>query len=439
MRQSSKDTGFMSELQAAVRTGPSGAAMAMFFTVIGVVVFVIAWANFAQVEQLTRAQGQVVPSQEIKYIQSLEGGIVQDLLVKQGQQVEAGQILLRLSDVQASSEERGTLARSLGLRAQKTRLEAESQGSQLVFPSDIIEKAENIAKNEEALYNSRQQELKNAYQILDDRIAKANADLSEVSAQMNRFYQNRKSLNQELSITREMVRKRAIPKLEEIRLNRELTDINGQINALAQSKKSLQAELKVAKTERTSQEDTFRSQALAELNTVLTDIKSLEEQLVSIGDQVSRAEITSPVVGIVNKISVNTIGGVVEPAQRLMEIVPIDDELKITAKVKPNDIGFLRAGQTAKVKVSAYDPQIYGSLNGELIRISANASPDEEGQVFFEIDVKTEKNQLGDENNPLPITPGMQADIDIITGKRTIMEYLLKPIFRARQRVFTER
>ncbi|MDB2683116.1 HlyD family type I secretion periplasmic adaptor subunit [Alphaproteobacteria bacterium] len=439
MSKEAKDTDFMSELQAAVRLGPSTPVLAMFFTIIGVVIFGIAWASIAQVEQLARGQGQVVPTQEIKYIQSLEGGILQELNVAQGQQVKAGDVLLRLSDIQFSSEERGTEAKSLGLRAQKTRLDAEANGEPFVIPEDIKEKAPLIAKNEEALYNSRQQELKNSYQILDDRIAKANADISEVEAQINRYYQNRKSLNEELTITREMVRKRAVPKLEELRLNRELTDINGQINALAQSKKSLQAELQVAKTERDSQADTFRSKALSELNQVETDITGLGERLKSIGDQVDRSEIVSPVDGIVNKITINTIGGVVEPAQVLMEVVPVDDELKITAKIKPNDIGFLKVGQKAKVKVSAYDSQIYGSLDGELTRIAANTAPEQDGQVFFEIDIKTEKNHLGTAESPLPITPGMQADVDIIAGKRTIMAYLLKPIFRAKQRVFTER
>ncbi len=435
----SNDTDFMSELQAANNLAPSKPVLAMYFSIVGIVVFAILWASFAKVEQLARGHGQVVPTQEIKYIQSLEGGILQELLVTQGQQVKAGDILLRLSNVQFSSEERGTEAKSLSLRAQKARLEAEASGKEFVIPEEITKKSAQIAKNEEALYNSRQQELKNAYQILDDRIHKANADLSEVEAQISRLQQNRSLLNEELEMTREMVKKRAVPKLEEIRLNRDLTDINGQINALAQSKKALEAALKVTQTERQSQADTFRSQALTELNKVETEIKGLEERLVSIGDQVSRAEIVSPVDGIVNKIAINTIGGVIEPAQRMMEIVPVDDELKITAKIKPNDIGFLKAGQKAKVKITAYDPQIYGSLDGELIRIAANASPEQDGQMFFEIDVKTEKNHLGKGDNLLPISPGMEANVDIITGKRTIMEYLLKPIFRARQNVFTER
>lgn len=434
-----KDTDFMSELDAATSLKPATPVMIMFFAIVALIVFIILWASFAKVDQVTRGQGQVVPTQEIKYIQSLEGGILQELLVMQGQQVKKGDILLRISDVQFSSEERGMEGKSFSLRAQAARIFAESAGTDIVMPDDIKKKAPQIVKNEMALFESRKRELENAYKILDDRIGKATADIAETQAQISRLAQNRNLLSQELKITQQMVAKRAVPKLEEIRLQRELSDISGQMNESAERKKSLEAELKVTQTERASQEDTFRSQALTELGKVEAEIASLDENLKSIGDRVDRAEMRSPVDGIVNKISLTTIGGVVEPAMKLMEIVPIDSELKITAKVQPNDIGFLKIGQPAKVKITAYDAQIYGSLDGTLVRIGANATPDHEGKMYFEIEVKTDKNHLGKENNPLPISPGMVANVDIITGKRTIMHYLLKPIFKARQNAFTER
>lgn len=397
-----KDTDFMSELDAASRMTPATPIVLMFFSIIALVVLGIVWASVSQVEKITRGEGQVVPTQAVKYVQSLEGGIVQDLLVREGQAVKKGDVLLRLSDIQSSSEQRGTQARSVALKAQQARLKAEIAGDNFVMPAEITEEAPAVASNEMALYKSRQQELKNAYRILDDRIGKAKADISEASAQVNRLYQNRKLLNKELAVTRQLVKKRAVPKLEEIRLSRELADMNGQINALAQSKKSLEAEAKVAKTERESQDDTFRSQALVELGKVETDIKGLAENLTSIGDRVDRAEVRSPIDGVINKVAVTTVGGVVEPAMRLMEIVPVDDELKITAKIPPNEIGFIRVGQPAKVKISAYDPQIYGSLEGELVRIGANAAAEQDGQMFFEVDIKTTKNYVGDDDNPLP-------------------------------------
>lgn len=438
-RDNVKDADFMSELDAATRMKPATSATLMFFSIIGLVVFGIGWAAVSEVEERTRGQGQVVPSQEIQVVQSLEGGILSELLVREGDQVKKDQILLRISDVQFSSEERGTEARFLGLEAKKARLEAEANGEEFIVPDNVKEKAPQVAANELALYESRQKELKNAYSILDDRIDKAAAGISEANAEINRLYQNKKSLQQELNITKDMVAKRAAPKLDEIRLERELADINGQINTRAQKKKGLEAEQEVAKKERAAQDDKFRSQALGELNEVETQISGLKENLKTIGDRVYRAEVRSPVDGIVNNIALTTIGGVVEPAMRLVEIVPLDDELKVVARVAPDEIAFLHPGQDVKVKITAYDAQKYGALDGKLTRIGANSVTDREGNASFEIEVRTEKNYMGSAENPLPITPGMVAQTEVITGKRTILEYMLKPILRARDNALTER
>ena len=433
-----KDTDFMSELDAASAMRPATPAILLLFSIMALVTFGIVWAGIARVEVLTRGEGQVVPSQDVQVVQSLEGGIVEELLVRPGALVKKGEVLMRLSDVQFSSEERGTEAKFLGLEAKKARLTAEASGEEFTLPTDVAEKAPQIASNEKQLYESRQRELQNSYAILDDRISKATAELGEVSAQISRLSSSRSSLNKELDITRALVAKRAVPKLEELRLSRELSDVSGQINAQSQRRKALQAEVEVAKKERASQLDKFRSQALGELNAVQTEISSLKESLKSIGDRVDRREVRAPVEGIVNNIAVKTIGGVVEPAMQLVEIVPVDEELKIVARVQPNEIAFIRPGQPAKVKITAYDPQKYGSLDGELVRIGATSGRDAEGSTFFEIEVHTDKNFMGSADNPLPITPGMVAQVEVITGKRTILEYLLKPVLRARDRAFTE-
>lgn len=434
-----RDTDFMTELEAAVRMRPATSATLMLFSIVALVLLGIIWAAVTQVEQRTRGQGQVVPTQEIQVVQSLEGGIIAELLVSEGEQVKKDQVLLRMSDVQASSEERGTEARSLSLRAKKARLQSEASGAEFVMPPEIAEKSPQIAENEKSLYESRQKELKNAYAILDERISKASAELSEVNAQIGRLYQSKKQLQEELTLTREMVAKRAVPKLEEMRLQREVDDIGGQVNALAQKKKGLESEVEVSKKERSAQDDKFRSQALGEMNAVETEIATLAQSLKSIGDRVYRAELRAPVDGVVNKVAIKTVGGVVEPAMRLVEIVPLDNELKIIARVTPEDVAFLHPGQDVKVKITAYDAQKYGSLEAKLVRIGANSMIDRDGQPYFEIEVRTDKNYLGDAERPLPITPGMVAQVEIITGKRTILEYLLKPVLRARDVAFTER
>ena len=371
-------------------------------------------------------------------VQSLEGGIVSELLAKEGEHVKKGQILMRLSDTQFSSEEKGTEAKFSSLAAQKARLEAEAKGVEFVMPKDIEQKSPAIANNERALYESRKAELKNSYAILEDRINKASAELSEIKAEVGRLSNSRRLLQDELEVTRKMVAQRAAPKLEQMQKERELSDVGGQINAASARQQGLAAEVEAARKEKQAQEGRFRSQALTELNEVETEIAGLQENLVSIGDRVDRREIRSPVDGVVNNMAISTIGGVVEPAMRLVEIVPIDDELKIMAKVAPDEVAFLRPGQDVKVKITAYDPQKYGALPGKLVRIGANSVTDREGGIFFEIEVRTDKNYMGSAENPMPITPGMVANTEVITGRRTILEYMMKPILRARDVALTE-
>lgn len=434
-----KDTDFMSELEAATRMKPATSATLMLFSIIGLVVFGFIWASVSEVEEMTRGTGQVVPTQEIQVVQSLEGGILQEILVKEGETVDQKQVIMRLSDIHFSSQERGTEAKFLSLEARRARLKAEADGEPFVIPANVAEKNPEIGNNELALYESRQKELNNSYEILDDRISKATAELAEVKAKITERRQNRDLLQEELKITRDMVEKRAAPKLQQIRLERELTTIKGDISSLSERQKGLDAELEVSKKERSSQDDKFRSQALGELNNVEAEIAGLEESLKSIGDRVSRTELRAPVDGVVNKIALKTIGGVVEPAMKLIEIVPLDDELKILARVPPEEIAFLRPGLDTKVKITAYDPQKYGSLDGTLVRLASNSVTDKDGNVTFEIEVRTDKNYMGTEEKPLPITPGMVAEVEVITGKRTILEYMMKPVLRARDRAFTER
>lgn len=438
MNENNDHIEFMEQLEAATRMKPHMASNILLWSITGLIVFFIVWASFARVEELTRGQGQVVPTQEIQIVQSLEGGLLQELLIAQGDKVTKGQVLMRLSDIMFSSEEKGTEAKADSLMLKILRLEAEAEDKNFSIPDDLSQRVPGIAQNEMALYISRQQELKNALSILDDKTSKVKSDMDESQAQISRLSSSRSSLQQELTITREMVAKKAVSKLEQIRLEREVTDASGQIRVLQEKIEGLRSELSAAEKQKADQRDRFRSQALTELSEAKTQSAQLTESLKSIGDRVSRTELKAPVDGVVNNIAIRTIGGVIQPAQKLIEIVPVDSELKVVAKVLPNNIAFLRVGQDVKVKISAYDSQRYGSLDGQLTRIGASSVNDDEGNVFFEIEVRTDKNYLGSEDRPLPVTPGMVATVEVVTGKRTIMEYLLKPFLMARERAFRE-
>ena len=433
------DKYFMNELDAATRLRPSVASHFMLLTVASLVGAFFVWAGTSEIEEITRGGGKVVPTQEIQVVQSLEGGILTELFVTEGQQVKKGDVLLKINDVASSSEERGAEARSLALKAKKTRLNAEAQGKTFVAPKEVLEKFPNIARNEEALFRSRQQELNNAKSILDNKISSARAELREVQAKINRLSDSRGSLKKELSLTEKMVAKRAVPEIEAIRLRREISDVSGQMREATQRKSGLDADLRGAQRERADRENKFKSQVLGELNEIESQISQLKENLTAIGDRVDRSEVRSPVDGVVNKVAIKTIGGIIEPAMQLVEVVPLDDELKIIARVLPQEIAFLRQGQEANIKISAYDSQRYGALKGVLTRIGANSVTDKEGNVAFEIELEANQNYLGTKENPLPITPGMVAEVEIITGERTILSYLAKPVLRAKDKALTER
>ena len=435
----SKNTDFMDELNAAEKSKPREGSRILLMTIFFLILFLGIWSYVSEIEELARGEGQVVPSAEIQVVQSLEGGIVQEILVSEGDRVEKDQVLVRLSDVFFASEERGTEARLLGLQAKKARLAAEAEGADFKVSDEILEEAPEIAKNEMALHASRKAEFENQKSIFEDKVEAIKSRISEAQSEAARYESSRSSLQKELNITTKMVQQRAVPEMEKLRLEREVNDASGRAREARQRAAALKSELNGAESELKDLADKFRTEALGDLNEVETQLSSLQESLTSIGDRVYRTEVRAPVAGTVDKISIKTIGGILEPAQPIVEIVPLGDDLKIIAKVSPNDIAFLKPGQNVNVKITAYDPQKFGSLKGTLKRVSANSVQGEEGNIFFEVEVRTDKNYLGTAQNPLPISTGMIANIEIITGKRTIMEYMLKPILRARAVALTER
>lgn len=434
-----KDTDFMNELEAVRRESAGVSAGWMLYVVVLLLAVLLIGAWKAELDIVARGQGQVVPEHEIQVVQSLEGGILEELPVREGQRVEKGDVLLRISDVHFSSEEQGTKARYNSLSIRKIRLEAEAQGIDFSVSEELSGNMPDIYKNESELYDSRKRELQNAIDILESKISKNTADLAEIDSRIASFRDSLSLLRDEMEITEKMVAQKAVPKIEEIRLQREISEISGNINAAIKRKNGIRAELGTLRKEKENQNDKFRTQVLDELSKTETEIAALEENLRSIGDKVQRTELRSPVSGVINSIAVTTIGGVIEPAQRLVEIVPLGDELKIVAKISPNDIAFLEKGQNAKVTITAYDARRYGTLEGKLTRIGANSTTDRDGNIFFEVEVKTNQNWLGDEDNKLPVTSGMVASVDIVTGKRTVLEYLIKPFYNAFNTAMRER
>jgi len=432
------DLDFMDELKAAEKLQPAWQAYGLMAVIIALFAFILIWAALSEVEVITRGEGQVVPGTEIQLVQSLEGGILSALMVSEGDRVDKGQVLARIENVAFASEERGIAAQLLSLTLKQLRLNAEIEGQDFVIPPENKTENADLAANEINLYQARQEALQKSLANGDEAVKKAQANLKEITATINRLSQSKKLLSEQLKITRDLVAKNAMPRIQALQQEREFSDISGDLNAAVQRRTGLSADLATAENAKGEILAKFQAEALAELSEVKTRLAALQESLTAAGDRVDRTELRAPSAGIVKVINQKTIGGIVDPSMKLMEIVPLNDDLKITARVAPADIAFIKVGQDVNVKITAYDPQKFGAIIGRLQRISADTIEDKDGNIFFEIDVVTEKNYLGTRDAPLPIIPGMVAEAEVITGKRSILSYMVKPFLRARDRALTE-
>ncbi|BCA95705.1 HlyD family type I secretion periplasmic adaptor subunit [Legionella antarctica] len=356
------------------------------------IVAAIMWANYAILDEVTSGQGKVIPSSEIQVIQNLEGGIIKNIFVKEGEIVKKNQILMQIDNTRFMSSYYESERKKDALQLEIIRINAEMTKTNPVFPDEIQKAQPDLVKDQLSLYESRMREL-NQLQI---------------------------SLNlaqKELDMTRPLLKTGSVSPVEVIRLDRAVNEIKGNI-------------------------DKFNSDELDKLNKARGELYALIEANKADKDRLTRTTVRSPVYGIIKQIKTTTLGGVLQPGNDIVEIVPLDDSLLIEAKIRPADIGFIHPGQKAMVKITAYDFSIYGGLEGSVEQISADTIIDEtdkKNESFYMIRVRTTKNHLGTDKKPLPIIPGMLATVDILTGEKSVLAYILKPILKAKQSALRER
>lgn len=409
------------------------------WAVLGFFVFALLWAHFAIVDEVTRGQGKAIPSSRLQKIQNLEGGIVSEMFVREGQIVEAGAPLLRLDDTRFSSNVDEVEADRLRLSLRVERLSAEIEGRELDF-AHYAEGAEAVqARDEQALYESRRGQLRDEIAGLEEQLVQRQQELREFISKQGQFRRSLALLSQEIAMAEPLVAQGAISQVEVLRLKRAEIENRGQLESTTLAIPRGESAIKEVERKVDETRARFRSDALTQLNEARTELNKLQATGKALEDRVNRTLVTSPVRGIVKQMLVNTIGGVIQPGSDLVEIVPLDDTLLVEARIRPQDIAFLHPGQPAVIKFSAYDYTIYGGLQASLEQIGADTITDEEGNSFYLITLRTEKSHLGSEDSPLLIIPGMVASVDIITGQKSILSYLLKPITRARAEALRER
>ncbi|WP_320034395.1 HlyD family type I secretion periplasmic adaptor subunit [Halarcobacter sp.] len=403
------------------------------------ILFFIIWASFAQIDEIARGQGKVVPSGQNQILQNLEGGVVSEILIKEGDFVKKDQVLLKISNEKSSSSLSSNKIKILYLKAQIKRLEAELSNEMFEYETTDNDNLNVFLENEKELYLSNMKQLNSKIQILKEQLKQKQSELKDARQRIKHQKFSVEAIEKEVKMTEPMVKKGIRAEVDFLKLQREFSDSKQKLQSVIYSVNKIKSEIVEIEKKIEEASEIHKVKTQEKLNEITTSLKDLEANTVASIDQVSRAIIKSPLNGIVQALHVNTIGGAIKPAQDLIEIVPTDYNLIIEVKILPSDIAFIYQGQKAVVKFSAYDFSIYGGLDGQVINISPDTITEKDDKTYYLVRIKTEKNYIGKDAKKMKIIPGMVADVDIITGKKTILDYILKPILKTKQYTFTER
>lgn len=433
------DYQFMRSISVAVlEDTPKKLRLVLSIWMISIVFFFL-WAALSPIDEIVRGDGKVIPGGENQMIQHLEGGILRDIMVQEGQRVKIDDVLLRVDNLKSSSTYDSSQYKAAELRAKIIRLHAESTGQPFSPTEEDLKNIPMQIAQERSLYNSNQQFFQSQIAGLNEQYNQKQNEKMEAQGRINEQKHALDLIREEVRITEPMVAQGIKPRVEFLKLQRELSDVTERYNSSKDSIPRLNAAMSEIRNKIQETRSQFVTKARLELNEAETEYKRVGAESSALADQVTRTVIKSPINGIVQKLYVNTVGGVVKPGDNLIEIVPTEGGLLVEAKIKPSDIAFLYPGQKAIVKVTAYDFSIYGSLEGKVSTISPNTETDEKENVYYKIHVQTDQKFLGTKEKPLKILPGMMVNVDIVTGEKTILEYIFKPLLKAKQYTFSER
>jgi len=442
------DLNFTRSCQAAMLEQTPRRSRALLYIFATFVIVMIVWAGYSELDEVTKGNGKVIPSQKIQIIQNLEGGIVAEILVKEGQVVEKGQVLLRIDDNSFESNFMESRLRYLEMLAKASRLKAEAEGAKkFKVPNEVLKEKPKLAKNEQSLFKNHMRGLRNSLSVLQHQTQKFKHELSEAKSKANQIAKNLKLAKKEMKIITPLYKSGAVSEVKLIQVERQLVGYESTYDEVTSSLPRLRESIKESQQKEKELTSNFQSKAREELNSTLAEIPRILESIESLEDKLTRTSVRSPVKGTIKQLLVNTVDGVVKPGMDLVEIVPLDDVLVVEAQIRPSDIAYIFPGQKAKVKITAYDSTKYGSLDAEVIYISADSinvnnassSSNSQGETFYRVKVKTDKNYLESGGKELPIISGMVTEVDILTGKKTVLDYLFRSLARGQERALTER
>ena len=434
-----KDYEFMHSLSAAVlQSAPKKLRVVMFFWVAAIFLL-ITWAYFAQIDEIARGDGEIIPSGENQMIQNLEGGIVEEILVREGEEVVKGQILIKIDNKKSQSSFSSNAIMADALEAKILRLKAESNGENFDVSEELTKRIPELVANERSLFDTNKLQFSSKLNALKAQLTQKKQELSEAYSQKRHLNTSLGMINKEVRMTKPMVARGVSSKVDFLKLQREANQASERYSAVKLSIPRLNAGVNEVRSMITESKLLFKNEAKLQLNEAIAELRGIRVNSTALKDQVTRTLVRSPMNGIVQKMFVHTVGGVIRPGADIVEVVPSDQTLLVEVKIKPSDIAFIYFDQKAIVKFSAYDFSIYGGLDGKVVLISADTIKDEKDNTFYTVRIKTNKNFLGSDVKPLKIIPGMTVNVDIITGQKSVLDYILKPILKTKQYTFSER
>jgi len=410
----------------------TGSRLIIVASAIGFALFLI-WAMLAQVDEVTSGQGKVIPISKAQLIQAAEPAIVEELMVRSGQRVRRGQLLARLDDTQSASELGQIQAETQALSARSARLAGEgTRTSSACVGADCADEAQ--------LRQVRESALRSRISALNASADQRRREASEAQATISSLQGSLALAQRQVGMLEPLAAKNIVPQTDLLDARREVNDMQGRIAAAREQQSRAHAAVREALAQASEAGFSFRQEALNERSQIEAKLAVNQESLRGARGRLGRMELRSPVGGVVNDLQVTTIGGFVQAGQKVMEIIPMGDKLLVETRVKPSDIAFIKVGDKALVKVTAYDFSTYGGLDGRVVQVSADSIYDEvEREAYFNVIVETDKSYVESAGRRLPITPGMMTDTQIITGRKSILSYLLKPVLRARDEALRER
>ncbi len=434
-----RDMVYMRSLSSAAvhRTPRYLIAVVLIFALF--VIAAIGWMHWAKIDVVIRGAGKVTPASQVQNIQSLEGGIISEILVVEGQTVKVGQSLIKISDIAFSSSFEENRLLYFELLARSSRLNAEAFGRAFKPEAEVNKDAPYLVKSEKSLFESNQLQLKETLSGLEEKISQQKSALLEAESKQRQLTKSLDLVKREIKIKRPLKDRGIISEVEFLQLLQREAEFEGEIEAAKLSVPRIKSTIEEARFNKQKERLNFQNNAKRELNEVNAEIGRIKETQTALQDRVKRTTLRSPVNGIVQRLYLNTIGGVISPGNNIIDIVPQEDSLLVELRINPADIAYVNVGQFSRLKFSAYDFAIHGSLQGIVTFVSADTITNEEGESFFLVRVKPAKSFLGAKNGELPIKIGMTAEADIITGKKTILSYLTEPVHRGIDKALRER